>query len=76
MIVIKNKMIVAVEKKCVSLYSIQGDHFLVKDFDAIGIGNRIVLVDTQHVVYKGRDFVLFFGNEKDDAVPFFKCLVY
>lgn len=49
---------------------------MVKDFDSIGIGNRMVLVDAQHVEYKDRDFLLFFGNEKDDLQPYFKCIIY
>lgn len=64
--IVKNKQLVAVEKKCVSLYSLQGTHLVVKDYDSIGVGNRMVIVDAQHVQYKDRDFILFFGNEKDN----------
>ncbi len=39
---------------------------MVKDYDSIGVGNRLVIVDAQHVEYKDRDFILFFGNEKDN----------
>ena len=49
---------------------------MVKDFDAINIGNRFIIVDLQHVNYKGKDYLIIFGNEKEDIKPFFKCLVY
>lgn len=49
---------------------------MVKDFDAIGIGNRLILVDIYHINYKKKDYLLVFGNEKEDIKPFFKCLVY
>ena len=35
---------------------------MVKDFDAIGIGNRLIIVDLQHVHYKGKEYLLIFGN--------------
>lgn len=49
---------------------------MVKDFDAIGIGNKLILVDIYHINYKKKDYLLVFGNEKEDIKPFFKCLVY
>lgn len=75
-LVINNSHVVAVEKKCITLYKIQGDQLMVKDFDAIGIGNRLILVDIYHITYKKKDYLLVFGNEKEDIKPYFKCLVY
>jgi len=42
----------------------------------VGIGNQFVLVELQHLRYKNKDYLLFFGNEKEDIKPYFKCLVY
>ena len=57
-----NLHVVAVEKKCITLYKIQGEQLMVKDFDAIGIGNRLILVDIYHINYKKKDYLLVFGN--------------
>lgn len=66
----------AVEKKCIILYRIHNESLIIKDFDSIGIGNKMILTDLQHLKYKSKDYLLVFGNEKEDVKPYFKCLVY
>lgn len=66
----------AVEKKCITLYRIHDENLILKDFDSVGIGNKMVLVELQHLKYKGKDYLLVFGNEKEEIKPYFKCLVY
>ena len=48
----------------------------MKDFDSIRIGNQLIVVELQHLKYKNKDYLLIFGNEKEDVKPYFKCLVY
>jgi hypothetical protein len=74
--VINNKHLIAVEKKCITVYRIHNEHLIIKDFDSIGIGSKLLLTDLQHLKYKGKDYLLVFGNEKEDVKTFFKCLVY
>ena len=76
MIIINNRFLVAVEKKCITLSRIHNEHLIIKDFDSIGIGSQLVVVELQHLKYKDRDYLLIFGNEKEDVKPYFKCLVY
>ncbi len=35
---------------------------MVKDFDAIRVGNRFIIVELQYVNYKGKDYLIIFGN--------------
>lgn len=35
---------------------------MLKDYDSIGIGNRLILVDLCHLKYKNKDYLLVFGN--------------
>ena len=75
-IVINNKYLLAIEKKCITLYRIHEEHIITKDFNSVGIENHFIVVELQHLKYKNKDYVLIFGNEKEDVKPNFKCLVY
>ena len=75
-IVIKDKWMAAIEGRSVTLYCIHEQHLMLKDFDSVGMGNRLVVVELSHLSYKGRDYLLVFGNEKEDVKPKFKCIVY
>ena len=67
---------VAIEKKCITLYRIHNEHLVIKDFDSVGIGNQFIVIELQHLKYKNKDYLLIFGNEKEGVKPNFKCLVY
>ena len=69
-------LIAAVEKKCITLYRIYNGRLILKDFDSIGIGSRLMLVELRELRYKGKDYLLVFGNEEEEAKTSFKCLVY
>lgn len=43
-VIIHKKILIAVEKKCITLYRIHNEHLIIKDFDSIGIGSKMVLV--------------------------------
>lgn len=75
-IIINNQLVAAVERKCITLYHIHDEHLMLKDFDSVGIGNKLIVVELCHVCYKNRDYLLVFGNEREDVKPYFKCLVY
>jgi len=55
-------MLVIVEKKTITLYHIHDEHLMLKDFDSVGIGSNFLLVELSHLKYKGKDYLLIFGN--------------
>ena len=66
----------AVEGRSVTLYCIHELNLILKDFDSVTMGNRLMIVEISHLCYKDRDYLLVFGNEKENLKPNFKCLVY
>lgn len=61
-IVINNSFLVAIEKICITLYRIHNENLILKDFDSVGIGSQFIVVELQHLKYKGQDYLLVFGN--------------
>lgn len=61
-IIVNQKLLIAVEKKCITLYRIHNESLIIKDFDSVGIGNNLILTELQHLKYKGKDYLLLFGN--------------
>lgn len=55
-------MLVAIEKKSITLYHIHDEHLMLKDFDSVGIGSKLVLCELTYVNYKARNYLLVFGN--------------
>jgi hypothetical protein len=41
-LVIEGRLLAAVEKQCVTLYHIQDGQLMLKDFDAVGAGSRML----------------------------------
>ena len=73
---IGDKLLAAIEGRSVTLYCIHEGRLMLKDFDSVGMGNRMVVVELTHLRYKGKEYLLIFGNEKEDIKPCFKCIVY
>ena len=36
----------------------------------------MIVVELQHIKYKGKDYLLIFGNQKEEIKSYFNCLVY
>ncbi len=73
---IRKELVVAIEKKTVSLYQIDNERLILKDFDCINLGKKFSCVEMSHVCYKKRNYVLIFGNERDSLKSYFKCIVF
>lgn len=55
-------MIIAVEKKCLTLYHLDGIQIHLKDFDTVSLGKKFIIVDIKHINYNNTNYILVFGN--------------
>ncbi len=55
-------MIVAVEKKCLTLYQLDGLELQLKDFDSVSLGKKFTCVEIKHFYYNNTNYLLVFGN--------------
>lgn len=75
-LVFKRDLLVAIERKCLTLYQIDDDIVRLKDYDLTQIGGKFSCIDLVYVSYCGCDYLLTFGNEKEFEKTQFKCIVF
>ena len=75
-ITLPNDYILAVQRKCISLYETDGHEIDLKDYDSAGISKKTTLVEVKHVHFNGKDYVMIFGNDKEGSKTYFGVLVY
>jgi hypothetical protein len=75
-IALPNEYILAIERKCISLYESDGHEINIKDYDSSGIGKKTTLVEVKHVNFNAKDYILIFGNDKEGSKSYFGVVVY
>lgn len=59
-----DQLLVAIERKCLTLYEVEGSDVLLKDFDSVSLEKRLTVIEMKHVQYLSRSYVLIFCIER------------
>lgn len=75
-VILPNDYLLAIERKCISLYQIDGMNIDLKDYDSVGLGKKMTVAEVKPFVYDTTTYVAIFVNEKASTNTFFKVLIY
>lgn len=59
-----DQLIIAIERKCLTLYQLDGEDVVLRDFDSVSLEKKLTVIEMKHVQYMSRNYVLIFCNER------------